>query len=106
MSCHAYSQPHHEKGSLGYQTVSLELMTLGPVDLSDTQAPWRISIYLVPELRTEHHAMRETNSFMCHQVTLVFPYAPPAAFLNSSARLYGGAVGGCTGSNETRSFGR
>lgn len=35
----------------------------------------------------------------------VFPYAPPANFRISSALLYGGAVGGCTGSRLTLSFG-
>lgn len=37
---------------------------------------------------------------------VVFPYAPPAAFLISRALLYGGAVGGCTGSSVIRSFGK
>ena len=36
----------------------------------------------------------------------VFPYAPPSLLLISNALLYGGAVGGCTGSKLTQSSGK
>ncbi len=37
---------------------------------------------------------------------VVFPYSPPCCLRNSNALLYGGAVGGWTGSRLTLSFGK